>query len=353
MAYKSKPLPFAEAFQKLLPQRDIMLLRADFIQDQPRLGSAFWQAADGKYYQAVENDETGMDLSEDEVQALLRNPPYELAVLVGDGAKRYEDEVLPTLAPAEDDDAVDLTELGDPPWGAGPAEREWLDNAARLGLFSTKIAYIPRQIIPFLVSVSSKTTKDVDQKTIDALRALIEKDALRVHGLTTSLAKRPQITAITGRGPVSDYETTGGVSPTSNSVIFTFAEQYGKPVTALLDEVGYEWAKNGVTFALVFIEPDPTYTKVVDAWRYEECELVYVEGFNHHRDLTRDMPAADCITDDNGKFQSMPHIEATIQGKVLRGRATREAAQLILDAMVLSGVNPHHLTPQDLGSATE
>jgi len=349
MTYQTKPMPFSQAFRMLLPQRDIMLLREG---DDPhnRQSSAFWQSTSGVYNQALAGDDVGMELTDNEAMALTVNPPYPTAVLVGDGAKRYEDEVLPTLAPAEDDDAVDLSE---PSQGAGPAEREWLDNAARLGLFSTKIAYIPRQIIPFLVSVSSKTTKDVDQKTVDALRALIEKDALRIHGLTTSFAKRTPLTSIAGRSPLSDYEMAGGVSPTSNSVIFTFAEQYGKPVTALLDEVGYEWAKNGVTFALVFIEPDPTYTKVVDAWRYEECELIYVEGFNHHRDMTRDVPAADCITDDNGKFQSMPHIEATIQGKVLRGRATREAAQLILDAMVLSGVNPHHLTPQDLGSATE
>ncbi len=339
MAYQTKPYPFAEAFQKLLPQRDIMLFREG---DDPenRTSSAFWQAPNGTYNQATAGDDVGMDLTEDEVQALLRNPPYETAILVGDGAKRYEEEVAPT-PPAGT--YAGETELGDPPWDAGPAEQKWVHEPTRLPLFPSEIAYVPRQIIPFLVGVGSKTTKHVDQKTVEALRSLIEKHAQRIHGLSTSFTKRPQLTSIVGRSPL-EYETLGGAMAASNHVIFTFSERYDKAVTALLDEVGYEWSKDGVTFSLVFIEPDPTYTKVVDAWRYEECELTHVEGFNHHRDLARDAPAADCITDDSGKFQSMPPIEATIQGKVLRGRTVREAAQLILDAMILNGANPHHFT---------
>lgn len=331
MAYQTKPLPFAQAFKMLLPRRDIMLLR-DGDDPHDRKSSAFWQAPNGVYNQALRDDEVGLELSPPEVEALLAKPPYETAVLVGDGAKRYEDAVAPPQA--------------------APEVLEEFRAVEQPVNFQNDMRYIPRQIIPFMVSVGGITSKTVDQKTVDALRSLIETHAQRIHGLTTSFtsssAARARLSAIMG-----SQTHVKGAKSVSDQVIFTFAERYGKPVTALLDEVGYEWAKNGITFALMFIEPDPTYTKVVDAWRYEDCEIVHVEGFGHHRDLLQELPAADCIRDDAGKFQSMPQIEATIQGKVLRGRATREAAQLILDAFVLNSFNPHNLSAASMGDVLD
>ena len=146
--------------------------------------------------------------------------------------------------------------------------------------------YVKQNIIPFLIT-EPLGYADLPDPAIwtECLKSLIEVQATSITGLNSTLTVDMEGRTVGGAG--EQHEDVTNVTRAVSAPSFTWPEKYGKPVTRFWDGhivnlLGDPDTKtprvstftdkvldlladyNG--FAVLFVEPDPTYTKVVEAW---------------------------------------------------------------------------------------
>jgi hypothetical protein len=222
--------------------------------------------------------------------------------------------------------------------GYSPVLAEWVSNQQ----------YVRHNLIPILVEAPKGFTLLPDgQEYITTLRALIELHAISITGLQAGLTVEVAETPVGGAGQQQQDPTD--VKMERSNPVFRFNEKYGMPVTAffrswinnlIMDENSKfaNLATTGTTptdmladmysCTILFIEPDPTMTQVVQSWLGTNMYPLGTGEVTGARDLT---VAGETRTSDinfTGIFQY--------------GLGVDLFAQQILSQISLSGANPEN-----------
>lgn len=209
-------------------------------------------------------------------------------------------------------------------------------------------AYVRRNIICQLIA-APRGFADLNKPAIwrQTLKSLVELHAMSIEGLNSTLNIEHVETAVGGAGEFQ--QDLSNVTRERSRPVFTWNEKYGKPVKAFLEG----WVQmlmmdpatkgpgilaynrrpadllpdyHGAT--MLFFEPDPTYTKVQEAWlctnMRPDGQLAEVTG---RRDLTQ---AGEPL-----------NYQITMTALTQTNAKVREFAQARLDAMSLNGMNPN------------
>jgi hypothetical protein len=111
--------------------------------------------------------------------------------------------------------------------------------------------HVPRNIIPYLIRSPFMADKPLHT---GSLRALLELHAVSIEGLVTGHQLNELVSTRYNPTQVIEY---------------CFHEKYGRPCEALMSAWMKEYVESGLAAKaeLLFVEPDPTYTRVVSVWR--------------------------------------------------------------------------------------
>lgn len=214
--------------------------------------------------------------------------------------------------------------------------------------FTSNTAYIPRNMICKLIAAPRGFQDLADSaKWVDALKSLVELHAKSIEGLQSTLSTEWAENAVGGAGQMQ--EDLANVTEARSTPTFVWTEKYNRPINAFLEG----WITNllmdpvskyprivtsggqrpvdllpdytGAT--MLFFEPDPTHTKVLKAWL---CTNMHPKtgGTNEGR---RDLTSGGASVDYSVEFTALTQT----------GRGPRRFAQLILDQINLTGVNPN------------
>lgn len=183
---------------------------------------------------------------------------------------------------------------------------------------------------------------------IAALKAMIERHATRIEGLRSTLNVEWQETPIGGAGEMQ--QDVSNITRERSEPSFTWPEKYGKPFKTLLsgwilyllgdpnnkipmvvtrgltDRVDVLPSYRGAT--VLFIEPDPTHTRVVEAWLSTNMMPNTSGPIEGSRDLTGGM--------------ELNEIQVTFSAVTQYGVGVNEYAQKVLDSLNLNNANPLH-----------
>lgn len=183
---------------------------------------------------------------------------------------------------------------------------------------------------------------------VGTLRALVELHALKITGLTQGLTVETAETPAGGGGQM--HEDPTNVTEARSQVTFGWNEKYGMPIQRfhggwiryLIMDPNSKFAAintirgNNVTDLLadmyaatmIFIEPDPTHTKVVKSWLGANMWPKSNGEVTGERDVTTGGEAVNYDIEYAGILQFGDGIDAF--------------AQKLLDAISLSGANPYN-----------
>ncbi len=214
--------------------------------------------------------------------------------------------------------------------------------------YISSTAYVRKNMIVLLLEAPQGfKLMDNPSKWVEALKALVEVQPLTVEGLQGGLTVDTVDTNMGGGGEV--HQDPGNVTRARSQVQFTWKDRYGKPVSYFLRE----WITNliqdpitkvpgvvsrgsaapadllpdfyGMTCA--FIEPDPTGTKVLEAWLTTNMFPLSTGDIIGRRDLSA------------GGEGSELNIE--FAGITQHGYGIRKFAQGLLDQLNLTGQDPN------------
>jgi len=213
-------------------------------------------------------------------------------------------------------------------------------------------AYVKRNMIPILLEAPRGFSDLPDSGAwIATLKSLVELQAVTIEGLTSTLTAEFAENAVSGGGEFQ--EDIANVTRERSVPVFTWPEKYGRAVNKFLDG----WILNllmdpetkvprvvnladtpptdllpdYVGMTMLFIEPDPTHTKVVGAWLCTNM-MPKTGGENIGR---RDLNAPGENVQQAIEFTAITQVGATVEA----------TAQRFLDAMSLTGVNPNNRAP--------
>ena len=231
---------------------------------------------------------------------------------------------------------VDLTYGG--MMGYTPELAEWVSNQA----------YVRKNLICILIEAPTGFQRLNNPPVwTQTLRSLLELHALSIDGLNAGLEVEFASNPVGGSGQVQ--EDVIDVKETLSNVTIKWAEKYGMPVgnfwrsyiTNLMMDPNSKVANmftlaagNGPTdqlsdtmaFTCLFIEPDPTYTKVVKSWLIANMMPKSTGEITGRRDLTQ---AAEAVTYD-----------IPFTGIAQFGNGVDIFAQSILSTISITGANP-------------
>lgn len=183
---------------------------------------------------------------------------------------------------------------------------------------------------------------------VGALKAMIERHATRIEGLRSTLNVEWQETPIGGAGEMQ--QDVSNITRERSEPSFTWPEKYGKPFKALLqgwilnllgdpnNKVPMVITRNltnrydmlpsyrGAT--VLFIEPDPTHTRVVEAWLTTNMMPNTSGPIEGSRDLTAGM--------------ELNEIQVTFSGVTQYGVGVNTYAQKVLESLRLKNADPFH-----------
>lgn len=180
-------------------------------------------------------------------------------------------------------------------------------------------ALFQRNLIALVVKGFGPSVPDHETLTQTA-KTLIEMHALSINGLENGLI----------------YDRVADrCEPKPSKPIFRYGEKYGYPVTELHRHWMEDllWKKpdsvlvEDTKLSVMFIEPDPTHTLVVDAWLCEEFHPVMFGGIPGVRDLVRENYAAV--------------ITVEYDAKTRRGSEINQTAAELLKGLNVQSANPH------------
>lgn len=183
---------------------------------------------------------------------------------------------------------------------------------------------------------------------VGALKAMIERHATRIEGLRSTLNVEWQETPIGGAGEMQ--QDVSNITRERSEPSFTWPEKYGKPFKALLQGwilnlLGdpnnkipmvvtrnpanrYDMLPSYRGATVLFIEPDPTHTRVVEAWMTTNMMPNTSGPIEGSRDLTAGM--------------ELNEIQVTFSGVTQYGVGVNDYAQKVLDSLNLANANPFH-----------
>lgn len=229
-----------------------------------------------------------------------------------------------------------------------------LKNGAQFGYqtdftqYVSNSAYVKRNLIALLVE-APRGFQDLDDpdRYVAALKALVELHPRTIDGLNSTLTVEFVENAVGGAGEVQ--QDVGNVTRARSEPAFTWTEKYGKPVSSFLKS----WILNlimdpiskvpGVvtrgtrkptdllpdynSMTVMFIEPDPTHTKVQQAWLCTNMKPNGAGDETGRRDLTAGGESLD--------------ISVTFSALTQVGAGVDKFAQSLLDELTLTGSNPN------------
>lgn len=207
--------------------------------------------------------------------------------------------------------------------------------------------YIRRNLIPILVEAPGGF-QDLDnpEKYVETLKALIELHATSIEGLQSTLTVEMSETALGGAGEMQ--QDVMNVTRERSTPTFTWPEKYGKPINTFLEswivnllmdpETKYPRViSNGVSpgdllpdyqsMTVMFIEPNPTHSKVVNAWLCTNMKPM-TGGENTG---SKELGTGGQEVEHSVEFSAITQV----------GQAVRDFAQRLLDQMNLTGANPN------------
>lgn len=231
---------------------------------------------------------------------------------------------------------LDLTKGGQ--MGFAPDYTQWVSNQS----------YIRRNLFCLLVEAPRGFNYlQNGDKYVGVLKSLVELHALSIDGLNAGLEVETSETPVGGGGQMQQHFTN--VTEARSNPVFRFDEKYGMPVasffrswiTHLMMDPHSKVANIGTlsgnkptdmladmySATMMFIEPDPTHTKVVKSWL---CTNMFPTGTGEivgRRDLTA---AGEQTTYD-----------ITFTALTQYGLGVDQFAQTLLDGINITGANPY------------
>lgn len=223
--------------------------------------------------------------------------------------------------------------------GYAPDLTEWVSNQA----------YVKKNLICVLVEAPRGFQYLPNPESwTGTLRSLVELHALSIEGLQAGLEVEVTETPVGGAGQM--HEDFTDVKEARSQPVFKFSEKYGMPVanflrgwiTNLMMDP-YTKVANVATLAgnkptdmladqysatMLFIEPDPTHSKVVKAWLGTNMYPKGTGEITGRRDLTTAAEATTYDINFTGIFQFGVGVDAF--------------AQQVLTGMSLVGANPYN-----------
>jgi len=229
---------------------------------------------------------------------------------------------------------VDLQHGGQ--MGYSPDLAEWVSNQA----------YVRRNLICLLVEAPKGFSLLPNPESwIATLRSLVELHPLSIDGLNAGLEVEWAQNPVGGGGQIQEDFTD--VKEVQSSPVFRWGEKYGMPIatffrgwiTNLMMDPNTKYA-NVATLAnkptdllsdmtaatMIFIEPDPTHTKVVKSWLVTNMMPKGTGEIIGRRDVTQ--------------ANETPTYDITFSGIAQFGVGVDQFAQQLLDGISLTGANP-------------
>jgi len=220
--------------------------------------------------------------------------------------------------------------------GYAPDLAEWVSNQA----------YVRRNLICLLVEAPKGFSLLPNPESwIATLRALVELHPLSIDGLNAGLEVEFASNPVGGGG--QQQEDFTDVKETQSKPVFRWGEKYGMPIatffrgwiTNLMMDPNTKFA-NVATLAnkptdmlsdqsaatMIFIEPDPTHTKVVKSWLITNMMPQGTGEITGRRDLTQ--------------ANETPTYDISFTGIAQYGIGVDQFAQQLLDGISLTGANP-------------
>lgn len=217
-----------------------------------------------------------------------------------------------------------------------------------IAAYVSSSAYVRRNIIALLIE-APRGFQDLQDPTtyVETLKSLVELHPKSIEGLQSTLTVDFVENAVGGGGEMQ--EDIANVTRARSNPTFVWNEKYGKPVSRffrswITDIIMDPQTKfptvvsrgarrpsdllpdyTGMT--VLFFEPDPTHTKVVEAWLSTNMMPKTSGDITGRRDLTQAGESVD---------YSIEFTALTQQGV-----GVVQFAQKLLDAMNLSGMNPN------------
>lgn len=222
--------------------------------------------------------------------------------------------------------------------GFAPDYTQWVSNQS----------YIRRNLFCLLVEAPRGFGfLQNGDKYIGVLKSLCELHALSIDGLQAGLEVETSETPVGGGGQMQQHFTN--VTEARSNPVFRFDEKYGMPVASffrswithlmmdphskvanistLSGSKPTDMLADMYSATMIFIEPDPTHTKVVKAWL---CTNMFPTGTGEivgRRDLTQ---AGEQTTYD-----------ITFTALTQFGLGVDQFAQTLLDGINITGANPY------------
>jgi hypothetical protein len=251
--------------------------------------------------------------------------------------------------------------------GYSPELAEWVSNQN----------YIRRNVIPLLVEAPKGFQMlPNSQSWVSTLRALVELHAMSVEGLQAGLTVDITSTPVGGGGQMQDDFID--VKQTQSKVTFKWNEKYGMPVFNFFNG----WIRNLMmdpdtkyaaistisgtkptdmladmyAMTCLFIEPDPSHTKVVKAWLGTN---MFPQGTGEvvgRRDLTSASEPTTYDIEFTGIYQFGTGVDAFAQQMLSAINITganpynRQAFVNTITADVLAATKSYQASVQDVGS---
>lgn len=213
--------------------------------------------------------------------------------------------------------------------------------------YVTNSAYVRRNIIAILIE-APRGFQDLEDPDywVSTLKNLVELAPKTIEGLSQTLTVEHIENPFGGAGEVQ--QDISNVTRQRSAPQFTWNEKYGKAVASFLNG----WVLNLIMdpdtkyprvvkntdkpadllpdytgMTVLFIEPDPTHTKVITAWLSTNMRPTgTVAEISGSRDITAALQGADYSVE----FTALTQI----------GEGVNSFAQEILDNMTLTGANP-------------
>jgi hypothetical protein len=214
--------------------------------------------------------------------------------------------------------------------------------------YVSSAAYVRRNVIAILIE-APRGFQDLENPDywVSTLKNLVELAPKTIEGLSQTLTVEHIENPFGGAGEVQ--QDISNVTRQRSAPQFTWNEKYGKAVASFLNgwvlnlimdpETKYpRVVKNSdkptdllpdyTGMTVLFIEPDPTHTKVITAWLSTNMRPTgTVAEISGNRDITAALQGADYSVE----FTALTQI----------GEGVNNFAQEILDNMTLTGANPN------------
>ena len=182
---------------------------------------------------------------------------------------------------------------------------------------------------------------------VSALKNMVEVHARTIEGLSAGLEVSDTETPVSGGGEV--FEDTSNVTRTRSNVTFGFTDLYGRPMQTFLQNwilylMGdpdnkvpmintlttvrpFDMLADISSATMLFIEPDPTHSKVAKAWLGTNMRPRTTGVIEGRKDLTAAGDLAELSIGFTGVYQS--------------GVGVDMFAQAILNSLNLNNANPN------------